>query len=463
LDVFKGEDRFDLNKYRLLSIQNISYRILTAILASRLQKIVLKYGMLAEQQGGFLKFRGTVWQALLASMGIEVAREENNEVWTAYIDIKKAYDCVNRELMWKILRKKGFSEKEVDIIKKLYEKEYTDIEIGGESTRIEMGRGLRQGCALSPLLFNLYIDGVIRERQNGGRGIKLGREKINVLAFADDLMIVAKKREDMEEEINKLEDSLNKVGMEIGGEDKSEIFKGGAPRGKKRKKKNMNVQQVKKETVTDKLITRVGTEIKINKDGLKGGRYLGFMIDTDGDEKMTVEKVSQIIDEKIIKLDRLVWMDTEEKVLVANVMVIQAVLYQLQIKGVNRTKIKNWNTKIRKWVKKNSMANLVAEEPLYNRKEIGGRGLKDIALEADTALITAWLDILNMSEEMNKWVYRIVKEFIRWNEEKGTIYVNEKEWNGGTRKKISGRREGIMKDLGDALKRMKASITWKGI
>ena len=62
---------------------------------------------------------------------------------------------------------------------------------------------------------------------------------------------------------------------------------------------------------------------------------------------------------------------------------------------------------------------------LYNDKRIGGLGLKDLVVEADTGILGTIMDMINMGKELNIWVYRIIKEWIRYNQEQGRIVIKE--------------------------------------
>ena len=111
----------------------------------------------------------------------------------SFIDISKAYDSVNREILWKKLSSLGISGEFLETIKSLYLDDCVDCIVNGLTTRpIFLRRGLRQGCSLSPLLFALYIMDVGNDINLSQLGFMIGKVCISGLLFADDLVIVAR-------------------------------------------------------------------------------------------------------------------------------------------------------------------------------------------------------------------------------------------------------------------------------
>jgi hypothetical protein len=207
--LYKAGDLYDHKKsYRIITIMNIGHRIAARIVERRMARTERKHRLMSEQQGGFKALRQTAWQALVAKMATEQAKKLGTAAMV-YVDIKKAYDNVDREMLWKILKVMGWSEKDIQLLKNLYQNANVKITTEkGTTERISQEKGLRQGCALSPLLFNLYIDGVIRMIHSETRGIHAGNMRVNILAFADDIALLAINQERLREMLIKLEGGL---------------------------------------------------------------------------------------------------------------------------------------------------------------------------------------------------------------------------------------------------------------
>jgi hypothetical protein len=108
----------------------------------------------------------------------------------AFIDIKKAYDSVARRKLWERLRRMGLGGLFLGMLRGLYSEDNFITEMNGvTSRRIYLGRGVRQGCSLSPLLFALYLVEWGRSLEGSSDGFKVGNLIISGLLFADDLVV----------------------------------------------------------------------------------------------------------------------------------------------------------------------------------------------------------------------------------------------------------------------------------
>ena len=114
--------------------------------------------------------------------------------------MEKAYDLINREKLFKLLTHRGIHQDITELIRKMYEGTRMKFTLGQISTQwIQNNRGVKQGCVMSPLLFNTYIEELLTRIRVSRRGARIGNKTIGCLAFADDLVIIGEKREDMEE------------------------------------------------------------------------------------------------------------------------------------------------------------------------------------------------------------------------------------------------------------------------
>ena len=127
-----------------------------------------------------------------------------------FIDLNKAYDSVNRDLLWKAMREYGISEKIVKMVTSLYEKTQARVRVNGVlSQSLSLKTGVKQGCVLSPLLFNIFIDWIVRRvmKRVGEAGIEIRYSKkkkwlnmkeneltertlTNMLMYADDMAVL---------------------------------------------------------------------------------------------------------------------------------------------------------------------------------------------------------------------------------------------------------------------------------
>ena len=130
---------------------------------------------------------------------MEKAREHKRDLYICFIDNKKAFDCVNHESLCVILRAMGVSVHLIVLLKRLYTNQEATVRTEfGETDNIDIGKGVRQGCILSPLLFNFYAENIMREAlEEWESGISIGGRMVTNLRYADDTTLLAGTKEDL--------------------------------------------------------------------------------------------------------------------------------------------------------------------------------------------------------------------------------------------------------------------------
>jgi Reverse transcriptase (RNA-dependent DNA polymerase) len=150
--------------------------------------------------------------------------EFDKEVYTLFVDFEKAYDSIHRSTLFNILKEFNVSKKLINLIKATMENSEIKIKIANSTSKsFKVTSGLRQGDALSPILFNLVLEKVVRD-MNISEGITLGQSKIGLLAYADDIAIIGDNIEIVKIHCKKLMDAASKVGLRI-NDKKTEFMK----------------------------------------------------------------------------------------------------------------------------------------------------------------------------------------------------------------------------------------------
>ena len=195
--LYKGKGERDVcGNHRGICLLSVIGKIYGRILIDRVRYITEE--LVGEEQGGFRRGRGCVDQMFALRCIVEKYLEKGKKVYAAFMDLEKAYDRVDRQGMWRVLRIYGVDGILLRAVKSMYEGARAAVRVDGElSEFFDLNVGLKQGCVMSPWLFNLYMDGVIREVK--GRavdvGVSLVRDgmewKIPVLLFADDTVLLS--------------------------------------------------------------------------------------------------------------------------------------------------------------------------------------------------------------------------------------------------------------------------------
>ena len=166
------------------------------ILQARLQPYVNRE--LPDVQAGFRKGRGTRDQIANIRWIIEKAREFQKHIYFCFIDYAKAFDCVDHNKLWKILKETGIPDHLTCLLRNLYAGQEATVRTGhGTTDWFQIGKGVHPGCILSPSLFNFYAEYIMRNAglEETQAGIKIARRNINNLRYADDTTFMAESEE----------------------------------------------------------------------------------------------------------------------------------------------------------------------------------------------------------------------------------------------------------------------------
>ena len=168
------------------------------ILQARLQQHVNHE--LSDVQAGFRKGRGTRDQIANIRWIIEKAREFQKTIYFCYIDHAKVFDCVDHNKLWKILKEMRLPDHLTCLLRNLYAGQEATVRTGhGTTDWFQIGKRVRQGCILSPCLFNLYAEYIMRNAglDEAQARIKVARRNISNLRYADDTTLMAESKEEL--------------------------------------------------------------------------------------------------------------------------------------------------------------------------------------------------------------------------------------------------------------------------
>ena len=212
-----------LGNYRPITVNISLSGLYSKVLNERLTNVVEEHNLLGEIQNGFRKDRCAADNNFILDTILWKAKACNKKVHLAFIDISKAYDSVNRGILWSKLSSLGIGGDFLSCLKSLYTDDSIDCVVNGVLTKpIFLRRGLRQGCALSPLLFALYIRDVGSAITDSSLGFRVGNVCVSGLLFADDLVLVTRSGDSLKALLNIVKFKFDALKLQISHE-KSQI------------------------------------------------------------------------------------------------------------------------------------------------------------------------------------------------------------------------------------------------
>ena len=173
---------------------------------------------LPDVQVRFRKGRGTRDQIANFHWIIEKAREFQKNIYFCFIEYAKAFDYVDDNKLWKILKEVGISDHLTCFLRNPYAGQEATVRTGhGTTDWFQIGKGVRQGCIMLPCLFNLYAEYIMRNTglDEEQAGIKISRRNINNLRYAVDTTCMEEGEEELKSLLMKVKEESEKVGLKL--------------------------------------------------------------------------------------------------------------------------------------------------------------------------------------------------------------------------------------------------------
>ena len=181
----------ECSNYCTIALISHASKVMLKILQARLQQYMNSEP--PDVQAGFRKGRGTRDQIANIRCIIKKAREFQKNIYFCFIDYAKDFDSVDQNKLWKILKDMRIPDHLTCLLRNLYAGQETTVRTGhGTADWFQIEKGVCQGCILSPCLFNLYAEYIMRNRlEEAQAGIKIARRNINNFRYVDDSTLTA--------------------------------------------------------------------------------------------------------------------------------------------------------------------------------------------------------------------------------------------------------------------------------
>ena len=199
-------DLRDPMNYRGITVACATYKLYCSVLNNRLTKWVEHNDVLCDEQAGFRSGRCTTDHLGNVCYLVETRMKKRLQTFSTFVDFSKAYDRVNRSLLWEKLHSLGIRGPMLRALKSLYRSVRCSVRVNGiESEWFNVTTGLRQGCILSPLLFNLLSNDIIQEINSIKCGVKYnGTDELSILMYADDIMLISDSEVKLQQMLHRL-------------------------------------------------------------------------------------------------------------------------------------------------------------------------------------------------------------------------------------------------------------------
>lgn len=211
----KKHNAKECKDHRTISLMSHVLKIFLRIIHQRIYKKIEEH--IADSQFGFRKGLGTREALFSIQVLIQRCRDVNTDVFMCFVDLEKAFDKVQHDKMVDILKTTSIDDKDLHFIANLYWRQTANLKMDNDFTEdIAIKRGVRQGCILSPLLFNLYSEAIFKEAcLDSPEGIKVNGIVMNNIRYADDTVLMANSIEDLQSVLDRVVHSCEQFGLKL--------------------------------------------------------------------------------------------------------------------------------------------------------------------------------------------------------------------------------------------------------
>lgn len=217
--IYKKGDTNNTDNYRGIALTSVISKVYTYILNKRLSMWASREEKINEEQAGFRAGYSTLDHIFTLYNLVEKYLLKNTKFYVAFVDFRKAFDSVNRNALWNVLRKTGVNGKLYRALRSIYDSVLACVRDKSIYTDFfECPKGVKQGCLLSPLLFSFFVNELAVEISRKGRhGVQIipGAIEIFLMLFADDIILLSDSIIGLQTQLNSLKKEADRLGLDV--------------------------------------------------------------------------------------------------------------------------------------------------------------------------------------------------------------------------------------------------------
>ena len=219
LPIYKRGDPSIPDNYRGISLNSTFSKVFASILCTRIQEWAEDGNVIGEEQAGFRSGYSTLDNVFTLHAIIQRYLSRHKKMYVCFVDYRKAFDSVNRDVLWKVLSTYGINGRLLQMLKAIYSDVICCVKGNeGYSDSFACGKGLKQGCKMSPVIFSLLVNYVAKYViRNGKHGVQLMPDVATVylLLFADDIALMSDTVVGLQNQVNNLKQASDVIGLEV--------------------------------------------------------------------------------------------------------------------------------------------------------------------------------------------------------------------------------------------------------
>lgn len=211
--LYKKGNPLDVGNYRPISLLSCIYKIFSSILSQRIAQKIDNAQTI--EQAGFRSGFSTIDHIHTLGQVTSKYKEFNKPLYVAFIDYSKAFDSINHNAIWNALQLSKIDQKYINIIKFIYANSTSKVKLETRGEEVKIERGVRQGDPISPKLFIAVLENIFKNLNWHHKGIEMDGRYLSHLQFADDIVLLTEKPEELQEMICSLDQESHKIGLEM--------------------------------------------------------------------------------------------------------------------------------------------------------------------------------------------------------------------------------------------------------